>query len=85
MRQRSEDFLDALLNLPEIKHVRLSPDGKQITLNISNLHANWDVFLTPAEVPEPVTALTNTTERTRLLKWWPDSKSVIIAEDKGGN
>ncbi len=85
MSKKAEEFLDALLNLPEVKQVYLSPDGNQIAISISNLHANWDVFLTPAEDPEPVNPLTNTTERTRLLKWWPDSQSLIIAEDKGGN
>ena len=85
MSQSGEQFLDALLNLLEVKEVILSPDGKHIVLNISNLHANWDVFLINAEGDAPLTPLTDTKEKTQLLKWWPDAQSIIVGEDKGGN
>ena len=85
MVQYTEEFLDALLNLPSVAQVHLAPNKKQIALTISQLHANWDVFLINAEGTSPLTPVTNTQERTRILKWWPDSKSIIIAEDEGGN
>jgi len=85
MEQQSEKFLDALLNLPSVAQVRVSPNKKQIALTISQLNANWDVFRINTEGTSPLTSVTNTQERTRLLNWWPDSESIIIAEDKGGN
>lgn len=85
MSKSAEVFLDTLLNLPEVKQAFLSPDRTHIALNIANLHLNWDVFLTKAEGTTHITSLTNTKEYTLLLKWWPDSQSIIVGEDKGGN
>jgi dipeptidyl aminopeptidase/acylaminoacyl peptidase len=84
MQGRTLD-LDALMSLPTIFWARVSPDRQHVALNIHRLHASVDVFDLPLDGDGSLAALTNTPERTVLKNWAPDSRSVLVAEDKGGN
>ncbi|MFQ5907613.1 MAG: prolyl oligopeptidase family serine peptidase [Thermoplasmata archaeon] len=84
MQGRTLD-LDALMSLPTIFWARVSPDRQHLALNIHRLHPSVDVFDLPLDGDGSLQALTNTPERTVLKNWAPDSRSVLVAEDKGGN
>ncbi|MFQ5986315.1 MAG: prolyl oligopeptidase family serine peptidase [Thermoplasmata archaeon] len=77
--------LDALMSLPTIFWARVSPDRRHVAVNIHRLHPSVDVFDLPLESDGSLAALTDTPERTVLKNWAPDSRSVLVAEDKGGN
>ncbi len=79
------EFLDGLMNLPTGYSAQRSPDGKHNPLNILNLHQNLDIFLTNTKSTQHLTAMTNTSEYTLLYKWWEDSKSILVGEDKDGD
>jgi dipeptidyl aminopeptidase/acylaminoacyl peptidase len=74
--------LDSLMSLPEIGHAQVSPDKRFTALMINHIHENYDVFLGSARENIELTAITHTPEFTVLKDWFPDSKSVVIGEDK---
>jgi dipeptidyl aminopeptidase/acylaminoacyl peptidase len=78
-------FLDALLKIPAIWKIRMSRDSKSIAFTWENVHPNLDVFLVPAEGSASPVALTETPQATFLVDFAPDSRSVIVGEDKNGN
>lgn len=84
MEGRSLD-LDALMSLPTIFGGRVSPEGSHVALIVHRLHPAVDVFDLPLDGSGTLEALTDTAERTVLKGWAPDSHSVLVAEDRGGN
>ena len=46
---------------------------------------NYDIFLGSVQRFGEILPLTRTPDRTYLGDWSHDSKSIILAEDKGGN
>jgi dipeptidyl aminopeptidase/acylaminoacyl peptidase len=80
-----DPFLQQLLTLPEVEHVRLSPDGRWVAFVWYRRHENYDVFLAPCDASAPPLALTHTPEVTWLVNWTPDSQAVIVAEDHEGD
>jgi dipeptidyl aminopeptidase/acylaminoacyl peptidase len=82
----SKTFIDELLNLPRIFSAMRAIDNQNIALTIYGLHSNVDVFLLDYnDETKKLDVLTQTEEFTYFTKWWPDSKSVIVAEDIRGN
>jgi len=77
--------LDSLMNLPEIGNALVSPDKKHVVLMVNRIHNNYDIFLGSTQERTELTALTDTPEYTLLRDWAPDSKSIIVAEDKARN
>lgn len=77
--------LDSLMNLPDIGHILVSPDKKHTALMINRIHDNYDIFLGNTKQRTELIPLTDTTEFTILRDWAPDSKSIIVAEDKDRN
>ncbi len=73
------------MTLPNIFGARVAPDRKHVALNIHRLHPNVDVFLLPLDGEGGLTALTKTPEMTIFKDWAPDSQSILVSEDKGGN
>jgi len=80
-----ESFLDELMTLPTIWGASISPDGKKIVFNWQNIHPNLDVFYVPTDGSSKPIVLTNTPEATLFVSFFPDSKSVIVGEDKNRN
>lgn len=80
-----QSFLKQLLQLPSVEEARLSPDGRWVAFVWYRRHANWDVFAVPTDGSLSPFALTDTPETTTLVSWAPDSRSVIVAEDHGGD
>ncbi|MFW9823803.1 MAG: prolyl oligopeptidase family serine peptidase [Candidatus Thorarchaeota archaeon] len=80
-----DNFLENLLTIPLIWEARLSPDGKKIVFSCKNIHSNLDVFYVPADGSSTVNALTNTSEATMFVNFYPDSESIIVGEDNHRN
>ncbi len=82
----SETFIDELLNISQIFSAERAIANQNIALTIFGLHPNVDVFLIDyKDEDRKLDVLTETEELTYFTKWWPDSKSVIVAEDKARN
>jgi len=79
------EYLEQLLSLPEIYIFKRSPDNKFIGMNIVNFHTNWDVFIITHAGSREIKSLTDNDELTQLVEWWPDSKSVLVSQDKDRN
>ena len=78
--------LNSLMSIPQIgASVNISPDKKNVALEINRIHENYDIFLASIQRVTEITPLTRTPNSTVLLDWAPDSKSVLIGEDSGGD
>lgn len=77
--------LESLMTIPELSRVYLSPEKKHFALMVNRIQENYDIFLGSIQRGTEMVPLTRTTERTILTDWAPDSKSVLVAEDKAGN
>ena len=83
---KEEDFLEALLTVPDIIYEPLiSRDSKYVAFTWINVHPNADVFVVPTDGKKRPFALTETPESTFLVSFAPDSRSVIVGEDKDRN
>ncbi|MFX1344424.1 MAG: prolyl oligopeptidase family serine peptidase [Promethearchaeota archaeon] len=80
-----DSFLENLMTLPVIWGASISPDGTKIVFSWQNIHPNLDVFYMPTDGNSKPIALTNTPEATLFVSFFPDSKSVIVGEDKNRN
>ena len=74
--------LDSLMSLPNIRSYKVSPDKKHIALSINRIQDNYDVFLKSTDGTKELIPLTKTPEVTFISDWLPDSKSVLVGEDK---
>jgi dipeptidyl aminopeptidase/acylaminoacyl peptidase len=82
---RENDFLEALLTIPAIYNYKISPNSRYVAYTWKNVHPNLDVFLVPTDGSRRPIALTETPEATFIVDFAPDSKSVIVGEDKSRN
>ncbi len=78
-------FIQQLLTLPTVLSARLSPDRRWVAFEWYRVHENVDVFLVPVDGGRAPVALTHTPEVTELVSWAPDSRALIVGQDKGGN
>ena len=79
------EFLDNLFTIPFIHKVLISPDGKSIVFNWQNINRNVEVYYLPSDGSSDPIQLTQTNETTNCLSFYPNSKSIIVAEDRDGN
>jgi dipeptidyl aminopeptidase/acylaminoacyl peptidase len=77
--------LNSLMRLPEIGDAFVSPNKKHVALMVNRIHENYDIFLRSTEESSDLKALTNNSEYTTIQDWAPDSKSIIVAQDKSRN
>jgi dipeptidyl aminopeptidase/acylaminoacyl peptidase len=82
---RKADALSALLTIPEIRSPIMSKNSKYISFTWINVHPNADVFIVPTDGSAQPKALTETPEATFAASFAPDSRSVIVGEDKDRN
>jgi dipeptidyl aminopeptidase/acylaminoacyl peptidase len=78
-------FLDALLALPVMGAARLSPDGRLVAWTWARKAPAADIYLAPTDGAAAPERLTRTPNDTYLVSWAPDSTSLIVAEDRGGD
>lgn len=80
-----DEFLTNLLTVPDIYGLSLSPKGDKIAFSWKNVHPNVDVFYVDIKKMNDPIALTETSEMTRILKFYPKSDAVLVMEDKSRN
>jgi dipeptidyl aminopeptidase/acylaminoacyl peptidase len=82
---RSSEYLDALLSLPIIRGAQVSRDGQWVAWTWRNAGPADDVYVASTDGSRPPVRLTETQENTSLISWAPDSRSVLVRQDKKGN
>lgn len=85
MRLSNNINLDALIDIPRINRWRVSPNKRYIGLSVNRIQENYDVFLKTTYSTGNLVPLTKTSEITIIEDWAPDSKSILVSEDKAGN
>ncbi len=87
MKMEPEQVLEALLTLPDMYDYRpkVSPDGQWVAWVWYRLSKAANVYATKADGSQAPVQLTVTDENTALVSWTPDSKAVIVEQDKDGN
>jgi dipeptidyl aminopeptidase/acylaminoacyl peptidase len=85
MRSGQAIDLDALMTLPRIAYTKVSPSKRYIALTVSRIQENYDVFLKTTYSAGDLVPLTKTPEVTVVVDWAPDSKSILVGEDKARN
>lgn len=83
MRPRS--FIDAILSLPALGRVLLSPDGRHVAWTWYRKAPAADIYVASSDGSAPPQRLTVTPDDTQLVSWAPDSRSLVVAEDRGGD
>jgi dipeptidyl aminopeptidase/acylaminoacyl peptidase len=85
MEVSTEEYLEALLSLPGMWGPRVSRDGRWVAWTWFRTGPAADVFLAPADGSAPPTRLTDTADNTFLVTWTPDSRAVLVEQDRDGN
>lgn len=80
-----DQYLENLLALPGLWATKVSPDGKWVAWTWYRAGPAADVYVAPTDGSQPPTRLSNTTDDTVLVSWTPDSRAVIVSQDKDGN
>lgn len=81
----SEQFLHALLTIPRILNPGVSRDGKWVAWTALGLGSVADGYAAPTEGTATPIRLTDSPERSGVVSWTPNSKSVIVTQDYHGN
>ncbi|HEX3499581.1 MAG TPA: prolyl oligopeptidase family serine peptidase [Stellaceae bacterium] len=77
--------IDALLALPAMGRAALSPDGRLVAWSWYRKAPAADIYVAPTDGAAAPLRLTATPNDTALVSWAPDSASLVVAEDRGGN
>ena len=82
-----EEYLDALLSLPDMTDLRpqVSRDGKWVAWTWYRTGPAADVYAAPTDGATSPFRLTDTPENTILVSWTPDSRAVLVEQDRDGN
>jgi dipeptidyl aminopeptidase/acylaminoacyl peptidase len=78
-------FIAAILALPSMGRVLLSPDGRHLAWTWYRKAPSGDIYLVDTDGSAPPRRLTDSADDTYLLSWAPDSASLVVAEDRGGD
>ncbi len=81
----SLSFLEALLSLPAMYGAQVARDGKWVAWTWFRAGPAADVYVAPTDGSRPPIRLTDSTENTYLVSWTPDSRGVIVEQDRGGD
>lgn len=84
---KSEQILESLLTLPDMYDFRpkVSPDGRWVAWVWYRASRAANVYAAITDGSRAPLQLTATDENTNLVAWTPDSKAVIVEQDKDGN
>ncbi|RME43938.1 MAG: hypothetical protein D6791_14345, partial [Chloroflexi bacterium] len=80
-----DQYLEALLSLPGLVAPAVSRDGKWVAWTWFRTGPAADVYAAPTDGSSPPIRLSETTDNTFLTSWTPDSRSVLVEQDKDGN
>ncbi len=79
------EYLDMILTLPDLKQPAVSDDGAWVAWTWLRAGPAADVYAAPTDGSTPPLRLTDTPENTWVVSWTPDSRSVIVQQDRSGN
>jgi dipeptidyl aminopeptidase/acylaminoacyl peptidase len=79
------EYLDALLALPRLVAPRVSPDGRWVAWTWFGTGPAADIYAAPTDGSAPPLRLSDTTDDTILVAWSPDSRALLVAQDRDGN
>jgi dipeptidyl aminopeptidase/acylaminoacyl peptidase len=80
-----DEYLDALLSLPGMWGPKVSRNGQWVAWTWFRVGPTADVFAAPTDGSAPPLRLTDTADNVFLVSWTPDSRAVLVEQDKGGN
>ena len=80
-----DQYLDALLTLPEVYRPAVSRDGRWVAWTWYRTGPAADVYVAPTDGSAAPLRLTETPDDTIVVSWTPDSHSLIVAQDRDGN
>lgn len=80
-----DKYLDALLQLPTLEFPKISRDGKWAAWTWYRTGPAADVYIAPTDASLPPIRLTDTPHDTLVVAWTPDSKSVLVSQDRDGD
>jgi dipeptidyl aminopeptidase/acylaminoacyl peptidase len=80
-----DSYLEALLSVPTLHGPEVSPDGRWVAWSWSRLGPAADVFAVPTGGSASPIRLTETADDTHVLSWTPDSRAVVVAQDRDGD
>jgi len=80
-----EQYLDALMTLPAIYGPKVSPDGRYVAWTWIRTAPTTEVYAAPTDGSAAPIRLTDTPENTFFVSWTPDSRAVLVEQDKNGN
>lgn len=78
-------YLDALLSLPNLWTAKVSPDGAWVAWTWYRAGPAADVYAAPTDGSQSPLRLSNTSDDTILVSWTLDSRAVIVSQDHDGN
>lgn len=81
----SDQYLAALLSLPRVGPVAVSPDGAWVAWSWLGIGSTADVYAVRTDGSSAPVRLTETDENAFLLSWAPDSSGVLIGQDHQGD
>ena len=81
----SDRHLEALLSVPVLSAPVVSPDGRWVAWSWSRLGPAADVFAAPTDGSAPPIRLTETADDTLVVSWVPDSRAVVVEQDREGD
>lgn len=81
----TREFLDALLDLPHNLEARVSPDGRWVAWAWLGVAETVDVYAAPTDGSLPPMQLTASPHNALLASWTPDSRAVLVVQDRGGD
>jgi dipeptidyl aminopeptidase/acylaminoacyl peptidase len=77
--------LEALLSVPILYGPEVSPDGRWAAWSWSRVGPTADVFVAPTDASMSPIRLTETADDTLVVSWTPDSKAVVVGQDRDGD
>lgn len=81
----SNSYLEALLSVPLLSGPVVSPNGNWIAWSWSRIGPAADVFAATADGSVAPVRLTETPDDTVVVSWSPDSRAVIVGQDRDGD
>lgn len=81
------EYLEALLSLPRVplQTIKVSPDNAWAAWSWWGVGPAADVFVAPTDGSVSPIRLSDTADDTVLISWTPNSRSVIVGQDRDGD
>jgi len=80
-----DEFLEALLGLPTLEYPKISRDGRWAAWTWYRTGPAADVYAAPTDGTASPIRLTETSQETLVVSWTPDSRAVLVSQDRDGD